>query len=251
MMNWVASLLTAFRFLTVIPLPGAQESGEENFSRSLLFFPLVGSVLGLLSAATAWLLQDVVGPLPLAVVLVGLLAGLSGALHLDGLADTADGFFSSRPRERILEIMRDSRIGAMGVIGLVLVLLLKISSLASLEPAMARRAVFLMPLAGRCVILIMMALLPYARSEGGLGSLFYGSSVRFKALAGLFFLVAAAWLVGSVGGLVAVAAGLLVAVLFCFYCRKKIGGATGDTLGAVCELTEAAVAFGYCLSFGR
>jgi len=251
MMNWVASLLTAFRFLTVIPLPGTQESGEETFSRSLLFFPVVGLVLGSLSAATAWLLQDVVEPLPLAVVLVGLLAGLSGALHLDGLADTADGFFSSRPRERILEIMRDSRIGAMGVIGLLLVLLLKISALSSLEPAMAWRAVFLMPLAGRCAILIMMALLPYARSEGGLGSLFYGSSVRFKALAGLFFLAAVAWLVGAVGGLVAVVAGLLVTVLFCFYCRKKIGGATGDTLGAVCELTEAAVAFGYCLSFGR
>ncbi|MDH3347269.1 MAG: adenosylcobinamide-GDP ribazoletransferase, partial [Desulfobulbaceae bacterium] len=190
-------------------------------------------------------------PFPLAVILVGTLAAWSGALHLDGLADTADGFFSSRPRERILEIMRDSHIGAMGVIALVLVLLLKISCLTTVETDLTWRAVLLMPLTGRCAILVMMAVLPYARSEGGLGMLFYGPAAMLKALLWLVLLIVFSWLVMGLSGIFAIMTALLITFLFCFYCKKIIGGATGDTLGAVCELAEAGVALGYCLSLGR
>jgi len=97
MNKWAGRGIAAFRFLTIVPLPGSRGTAEEELAHATPFFPLVGLVIGLLSASAAWLLSLVLPPLPGAVVLVALLATFSGALHLDGLADSADGFFSSRP----------------------------------------------------------------------------------------------------------------------------------------------------------
>jgi len=138
--------------------------------------------------------------------------------------------------------MRDSRIGAMGVVALLLVVLLKVACLAALAPRARITAVLLMPLAGRCAILAMMALLPYARaSSGGLASLFYHREVRTAAGCSLLLLAAVAWLTGGGRAIVALVATAVIVLLFSFYCRKKIGGATGDTLGAVCELAETGI----------
>ena len=187
-------------------------------------------------------------PLPAAVLLTGILLAFSGGLHLDGLADTADGLFSARIRERMLEIMRDSATGPMGVIALALVLLLKITCLAALSDRLIP-AVFLMPLAGRTAILLLMALQPYARPEGGLGSLFapYFNSpaARKTACAGLVVFAWIAWTAAGLHGLLAVSAVLLLTALSAALCHRKIGGVTGDTLGAVCELAEAAVALAF------
>jgi adenosylcobinamide-GDP ribazoletransferase len=234
-------LLAALRFLTILPLGSG--SSETDLAASVPFFPVVGLLLGAAGAALAWGLALVAPPAVAAVVVVLALAAFSGCLHLDGLSDTADGFFSSRDRKRTLEIMKDSHIGAMGMIAVVAVLLLKTAALASLPPHAWWPVVLLMPLAGRAALVVHMALLPYARTSGT-GMIFYRKQHRPAAVYGLVVLGLVCWLAFDYAGLnlrLAAAiwiACLVVCLLLAVYAYRKIGGATGDTLGAVCELIE-------------
>jgi adenosylcobinamide-GDP ribazoletransferase len=238
-----AAFAAALRFLTILPLPGRFGTAEKDLAHAAPFFPLIGLLLGCIAAPAAKLLFILLPPLPAAALTTLLLLAFSGGLHLDGLADTADGFFSARTRERMLEIMKDSSIGAMGAIALLLVLLLKTACIASLHEQMLP-AVLLMPLAGRTAILLLMALLPYPR-EQGLGRLFalyfHSSAGRTAALAGLLLCALAAHVFAGTQGLTAVAVMLLLLLCFAALCQRKIGGATGDALGAACELAETAL----------
>ena len=246
MSNLLGRFVAAFRFLTIMPLPGALGTTEQELAGATLFFPLVGLVLGLLALPVVWCLQQIFPPSVIAVLAVTLLAAFSGGLHLDGLADTADGFFSARPRERILEIMHDSASGVMGVVALVLILLLKVACLASLSTFLLP-VIFLMPLAGRTAIVLMMALLPYARPAGGLALIFYTRRSLLVALWGLICFLVAAWLAAGEQGAGAVLAVVILVLLFARFCYLKIGGATGDTLGASSELAETVVALVFTL----
>ena len=230
--------VAALRFLTVVPIPGGYGTGMEPLARSAPFFPVVGLLIGLALAVLAWALSLILWPPIVSVLLVIALAAATAGLHLDGLSDTADGFLSSRPRERILEIMKDSHVGAMGVIAIVCVLLLKTAALMSMPaPGMLWRAVLLAPVAGRCAMVISMTLLPYARPEG-LGSVFYMHRSRWNAVWAAAFLAASGYAVAGAAGLIGAGAALAVVLVFAAQCRRKIGGATGDTLGAACELAE-------------
>ncbi len=141
--------LAALRFLTIFPVPGSWGSAEEDLARSVPCFPLVGLLLGGLGAATAWALDRFKVPAMLAALaLVVLLLGFSGCLHLDGLSDSADGLFSSRSRDRMLEIMKDSHVGPMGVVAVLVILLAKFSALASM-PAQALLAGHALDAVGR------------------------------------------------------------------------------------------------------
>jgi adenosylcobinamide-GDP ribazoletransferase len=231
------ALLAAMRFLTVVPIPGTWGTAEADLGRSVPWFPVVGLMLGGVAAVAAWMLARAAPPMVAAVLVVLLLAGFSGCLHLDGLSDTADGLLSSRPRGQMLQIMHDSHAGAMGIIALVFALLAKFAALASLPAAMLAPVVLLMPLAGRSAMVVHMALLPYAR-ESGLGSVFYRKSAGPAAVGAWGLLAATAWLVLGLPGLAIGAACLLVSVALAVYFRHKIGGATGDTFGAVCEIVE-------------
>lgn len=242
-----AAFAAALRFLTIVPLPGGWGTAEKDLAHAAPFFPLVGLLLGCAAAPAAQLLFFLFPPLPAAALTVFVLLAFSGALHLDGLADTADGFFSARTKERILEIMKDSSIGTMGALALILIVLLKTVSLASLygygqgQPA---AAVLLMPLAGRTAIVLFMALLPYPR-EQGLGRLFalyfHSSAGKAAAAAGFLLCVFAAHAVAGTQGLTAVLVMLVPLLVFALFCQRKIGGATGDVLGAACELAETAL----------
>jgi adenosylcobinamide-GDP ribazoletransferase len=200
-------------------------------------------LLGAVGAALAWALSLVAPPLVAASLVVLTLAAFSGCMHLDGLSDTADGFLSSRDRQRTLEIMKDSHVGVMGVIAVIAVLLLKVAALASIPADRWWPVVLLMPPAGRAAIVVHMALLPYARSTG-LGAIFYGKKHWGTAVSGLILLAAVAWLAFDRAGLnvrlaaVVWSACLVVTLLLAVYVYRKIGGATGDTLGAVCEIVE-------------
>jgi len=249
----IGSFVAALRFLSIIPFAGSLGTSEEELARAVPFFPLVGLLFACIALPLTWCLSLILPPAVTAVLAVFILLTFSGGLHLDGLADTADGFFSSRPRERMLEIMRDSASGAMGVIALVLLLSLKIACLASMSDQLLI-AVFLMPIAGRVAILLLMAMLPYARLEGGLGNLFKDAfntqQARLRALAALLVLSGLSWAAAGSLGMLAVFAVLLVTTLFALFCRQKIGGVTGDTLGAACELAEAVTALVFILKIG-
>lgn len=230
-------LLAAIRFLTILPLPGTWGTAEADLARSAPFFPVVGILLGALAALLAWAASPVAPPMVASAGIVVLLLGFSGGFHLDGLADTADGLLSSKPRDRVLEIMKDSRVGAMGVMAIVCVLLLKFASLASLRQEYLWRAALLMPLAGRCAIVVQMALLSYVR-PGGLGAVFYASRPYLAAMEAVVVLLVACWIVLGTGGLVVAGLSIVVALGLAAYYRHKIGGATGDTFGAACEIVE-------------
>lgn len=237
-----APFFAALRFLTVLPVPGRIGLAEEDLSRSVITFPLVGLFIGGI-ALGLMRLALVLFPQPVAALfLVLVLLAISGGLHLDGLADTADGFFSSRPREKVLEIMRDSRIGPMGVIALVLVLLFKVTALSFCSLEVFSVSALLMPLAGRVAIVLLMALLPYARPQGGLATLFYFQPVRLAALGSFLLLGAVSWFLAGRAGLLVAVIVIATTLLFARACRTKINGATGDTLGAGCELVETVVA---------
>ncbi len=246
----LSCFLAAFRFLTIIPVQWHSEKDGDYFQHSLYYFPIIGGIIGLAAAGLSTLFRSVLPGQVVAVGTIIILAMASGCLHLDGLADTADGFFSSRPKERILEIMRDSRTGAMGVIVIALVLLLKFSALSSLAPSIFFKTVCLMSLAGRCSIVLTMAILPYARSEGGLGHLFYSRNCRLSALWALVFLVMLVPFVGLKTMVLVLCTTLLTVFIFALWCRGKIGGATGDTLGAVCEITETVIAVSFVNTIG-
>jgi adenosylcobinamide-GDP ribazoletransferase len=244
------SFAAALRFLTILPLPSKIGTTEAELVHAAPFFPAVGLLLGCIAAPAAKMFFFFLPPLPAALLTVFTLLAFSGGLHLDGLADTADGFFSARSQERMLEIMKDSSIGTMGAIALMFILFLKTACLASLSSEKLLAAVFLMPLAGRAAILLLMAMLPYAREEG-LGRLFavyFNSGAGWAAsLAAFLLLTWAAYAAAGPSGFAAVLSVLLLTILFALFCRCKIGGATGDTLGAACELAEAAAVLAFTL----
>jgi adenosylcobinamide-GDP ribazoletransferase len=229
--------LAALQFLTILPLPRGLTPDERALGGSLPFFPVIGLGIGATIALIDWGLGFLFPVGVTSVFAVILLIAFSGGLHTDGLADTADGFFSSRPRERILEIMRDSRTGPMGVAAIVCVVALKIALVASVSGPSRAWVLLLTPVAGRSALLVQLALLRYARPEGLVG-LFHLNRCRDHAFWALAFLVAAGGLAGGFPGLIAGVGSFLFALLFTVYIRRRIGGLTGDTLGASCELTE-------------
>lgn len=245
----LARLCTAGRFLTIVPFAWRAEHDPAQFKQCLGYFPVVGALIGVAGSLAALVLLLFLPQQVVAVIVLIYLGFISGFLHLDGLADSGDGLLSSRPRADCLRIMKDSRVGAMGVVVVFFVLLSKYSALCAMTPQTLGLAVFFMPLAGRCAILFSMARLPYARSEGGLGSLFYSDNSRTAALAALISLVVLLALFAPSHFFMTILAILATTVIFGRWCQKRLGGATGDTLGAVCELTEAATAVAFTAFF--
>ena len=234
-------------FLTRVPVGRLVAVGGDDVARSGPAFPLVGAAVGAAVGAVAFGLS---GPLPpLAAGGLALAAGavLTGAFHLDALADCADAL-GAFDRERALAIMRDHQIGAYGAVALFLDLLVKASLLAALSGG--ARVVAVAAAAGACARAMPVAvgaLLPYARASGGTGASMAGGS-KLRAVIALALAAALAVAVrGANGGAILGAAGV-VAVLSGLFWRRRIGGITGDVLGATAELAElAALAVGAAL----
>ncbi len=235
-------LFASIRFLTIVPLPGGGDCTAENLAQTTAWFPIVGAMIGGVVAAAAFGLWTVLTPGLAAVIVTVMLLGASGGFHMDGFSDTADGFFSSRPKDRILEIMKDSHVGTMGVMAVVSLILLKVAALGSLDRAAAWPTVLLMALAGRCTMVLSMRILPPASPGTGLRSLFCEKCSLLSVLWAVAALFAAAWYLLEWTGVIAAAVAVGVALVFSAQCYRKIRGATGDTLGATCELAETAVA---------
>jgi adenosylcobinamide-GDP ribazoletransferase len=256
------ALLAAFQFLTLLPIPARFEYTETICRRSVIFYPLVGAVIGLLLSLAGAGLLHIVPVLPAACFLLVIWVGLTGGLHLDGLMDTADGILSHRPREQMLEIMKDSRVGAMGVIVCVLQLLLKFALLYSLLSSGAWPSASLLlavvPIWSRWFMAASIQGWPYARRESGMGSYYQGvrrKHVYTGIVLGIVLTAAMIW-VGShiIAGIpnewpafIGVTWPYIAAfplLTFCCgygiaaYLARKLGGLTGDTYGALNELLE-------------
>lgn len=231
------SFIAALQFLTVCPWIGRVQCTERQIGRSSFWFPVVGILLGLLLAFADQLTTFIFPSLVSSSLIVILMIAVSGGLHMDGLADTADGFLSSRPRERILEIMKDSHIGVMGVLAIVSVFGLKACALSTLTDATRFSTILLVPMAGRCALVLQMATLKYVRPTG-LGTLFEQTKRRIDLVFAVSIFSGLAFYLKGTSGLIAVAAVFGLLSIFSLQTRTKIGGYTGDTLGASCELAE-------------
>lgn len=237
-------LWIALQFLTCIPVPRVTGYGEDDraHGRAVLFYPLVGLMLGALLSGVAWWLQG--QPLLLgAALLLTLWVALTGALHLDGLADSADAWMGGLgDRQRTLEIMKDTCSGSIAVVAVVLVLLLKFTALVSLLETRPLEYLLFVPLLARTAVVVLLLVTPYVRSDG-IASRWAGSIP--EAQAWLVVLVATvSVLLLSWRGVVLLWITLLGLMLLRWLMMRRLGGMTGDTAGATIELLELAVLAG-------
>ena len=238
----MTSFLLALQFLTTIPL-WMKSATDKQLANSLIFFPVVGLFLGLiLIGMNGLLLALKFDYFIINIILVIFLLIITGSLHLDGLADTFDAVSSNKNKEEMLKIMRDPHIATMGVISIVSVILLKISLLYSIAPSLKNAALIIMCTAGRWSMVLDMLIFPYARDEGK--AKIYTKNINARIF--IFSTIIAVCVIGGVlrlKGLFVFAAIGGLAYLGGKFAERKLGGITGDTLGATNELIEIAALF--------
>jgi adenosylcobinamide-GDP ribazoletransferase len=233
-------LRLAASFLTIIPILDQRPRQAEEVAASFRWFPLIGFALGAALALVDYLLSPMLGPSARAAVVVIALVVVTGGVHLDGLADTADALGAGRDRPRALDILRDSRIGTFGAIALFFVLTLKLAALAGAVHVGRYRAIFLAPGLGRWAMVMVADRMTYLRREGaGVALLAQGEQRNWWAAS--LIAIAGVILAHSLAGWAAIAlAGALTLLLRGCY-RRWLGGVTGDLLGAAGEIVETAV----------
>ena len=241
-MDLFKGLITALRTLSILPVPGKD---AHDFSKSLYWFVLVGLLLGaLLYAVTIGIYQGIGNQWPEASALLIVVLGifLTRGMHLDGLADFADGFGGGFDRERTLAIMKDSSLGAFGVIALIIVLLAKWVVLARLFELSGAIWIISAYVISRTMHVDLMTTLPYARQEGTAGPFTKNAGRRHR----FFGLLQAVVIVYLLNGLAGVGALIIIwsfTQFFGLWCLKRVGGITGDLVGACSEMTETLVLF--------
>ena len=240
------------QFLTRISIVKQTIWTEESFGKSVKYFPAVGAVLGICYAVPLFILVYLTdGKFSIFTGAAGffLTVILTGGIHCDGLMDTADGIFSGREREKMLEIMKDSRAGAFGVVALVTVAALEISALAELAKNFSMLlffAVYSAPIIGRLAMVFVISNFPYARPEG-LGKAFskYATPKTFftALIETIFLLMPIIFLSVKIfaTSIIALVAAIIFALYFGKYVTEKLGGLTGDIYGAVEFLAEVLV----------
>jgi adenosylcobinamide-GDP ribazoletransferase len=233
----MVSLLTAIQFLTIFPAVIRRAFTAQELGRSVGFFPLVGLLLGGIFYGLAGGLQLIFPSQVVAVLLLTTWLLLTRALHFDGFLDTCDGLFGGFTPERRLEIMRDSRVGAFGVAGGGLLLLAKYTALVSL-PNLS--GLLLAPVLGRWVLSVAIYAYPYAR-EKGLGRDMKDNVRPSQVILATILTLLAAWFFAGWTGLLAFALTGIVLWLGAGFILRRIPGLTGDSYGALCELTELVV----------
>ena len=236
-------LISAFQFLTILPLGKPRELDASKITPC---FPIVGLGIGLILLLADYLFSALWPVSVVSLLDIMLLAILSGGLHLDGLGDTADGLFSHKSPERALAIMRDSRIGAMGLLAILFVLAIK---WASLQGVAEHRALYLLiiPAYSRGAMMFGIKFLNYGRPEGGVGTDFFSRKPPMVALTSLLLPILislwlgypAIWLNGLF---------ILVTALILLYFKRRLGCITGDMLGAMAEVEEACLFLVACAS---
>lgn len=227
----------AFQFLTIIPLPFTVRCEEGDLGRSMSFFPLVGLTLGALLAGTDYLIAPWLPREVADLLLIIALSAVTGALHLDGLADVCDGLAARGGRERFLEVMKDSRIGAVGVVGLVLGLLLKYQAFVHIPLEYKREALLFFPMAARFSQVQLTVGARRARTDG-LGSLFISGAGIWQFIAAYAVTLTAAYLLLGIRGIYCAIVLYAFTWLFKSWFHKRLGGITGDVIGCVSEFNE-------------
>lgn len=228
---------TACQFLTIIPLPFRLNYQDGDLGRSMRWFPLVGLAIGALLAGLHYCLLLIFPESIVAVILVAVLAAVTGGLHLDGLADVFDGFGARGNRERFLAVMKDSSTGAIGAVALFLGLILKFQALLHLPAGVKYGAIVIFPAAARFSQLLLTVGSRRARTDG-LGAAFIATAGGVEMLIAAATLLAAAFLLLGITGIICCLVVALFACLSRSYFHRRLGGVTGDIIGCTSELAE-------------
>ena len=240
------SFLAALRFLTIIPLPGRREVSPKAVGRSIVYFPLVGVIIGLILVGLNWLLGLLLPSALVNVLLVVVLAALSGALHLDGFIDTCDGMAGGKTVEERWRVMQDSRAGSFGIVGVCLLLLVKYVSLNAVLAPWLVPTLVLMPVVSRWAMVYAVFAYPYAKPSG-LGKAFKQGVGWVKFTIATVITLAVAVALAQLTGFIIMLAVWVIVVAMAAYLKGKFGGLTGDTYGAINEVAEVCLLILVCL----
>lgn len=236
------NFLAALAFLTIIPV---RSSAQWEDNGKILHFPFVGLMIGGMLCGVDYAASMVFEPGLRSLIDVLFLVVITRGLHLDGLADTADGLLSHRSREASLQIMRDSRIGTMGVLALVFCILFKWGGILYMPEGNRWLFLLLAPAFARSSLVIGLVLMPYARAGGGLAK--HMTEAGKGTLAFILIPVILPFLLDwKIAIVMNIGFAFCVALLLWFY-RKRINGVTGDTLGGMCEIVECVILVTGCL----
>jgi len=238
----IDSLILYFQFFTRIPIPIAVDEPEEKMRSGVRFFSLFGLMIGFLEAIVYWPLQYLFSPSIAWIFVLFFDVMLTGGFHLDALSDMADGLFSSRDKDRMLEIMKDSRVGSNGVLAIVFYYLLLVSSFLVLLPELSIRlqatVILLLNLVGKNGISLLFYQMQYAGSNAqGLGTTFLNVKKQNILFCQLFSFLVLLLFLGRVG-IACYIANILVAWLYRKLVMNKVGGFNGDTLGACSPISQ-------------
>ncbi len=235
------SFLIAMTFLTRVRVPWPSAVVNQSPRWALAFFPLIGMFLGVFALLCFRLASAVVSPLVAATMTVALTAIATGALHEDGLADAADGFGGGWNKEQTLAIMRDSRIGSFGTLALLFATLLKVGSLSAANPESIAAILIGGHVLARWSSLPLMHVLSYARAGVGIESHLGLAATRRVVVVGTMVAATVLLLLGVRSVAVAAAAAVAIVIATGHYYSRRVGGYTGDCLGATNQLVECAV----------
>ena len=239
--------LIALQFLTILPIKIKSEIKEKDFGRSLLYFPIVGLMIGLLLSVTAFFLSFLPGLIKGAIIL-SISIFITGGIHLDGFADTCDGLYAGKSKERILEIMRDPHIGTMGIIALVCLLLLKFTLIIGIPKDLLWKSFIMMAAFSRWSQGLACYSCKYVR-ENGKAKFFIEYARKKDIVIGALFIFGLFFFLARLKGTLIFIASSLPTLLFIEYVKRKINGMTGDTIGATSEIAEVSTLF-FVLAFG-
>lgn len=228
-------LLAALQFLTIFPTVIRRPFTLPELGRATAFYPLVGLLLGVILLTIHLGFGYILPPLLTTAITLAAWVALTRALHFDGFLDSVDGLFGGFTPERRLEIMRDSRVGAFGVVGGGLLLLIKFSAIYSLTEIFP--AIMLAPVLGRWAITLAVVFFPYARDKG-MGRGIKNNARWTQALFATITTLAAAWLLAQWSGIAVCALVIAVMLAWLEFVRQRIPGMTGDIYGATCEIIE-------------
>ncbi len=236
----MTSPLLALQFLTVIPVK-IKDFKDNDIARSAVYFPVIGLLLGfILLLVGKGLVFLNFNTLTTSVMIVAVLAVMTGSMHLDGLSDTSDALLSRKSKDEMLDIMRDSHIGAMGATAIILVLMLKVVIISSLGYSMMAPALILMCMTSRTSLVMAMFLFPYARKEGKAKTYMEQKSIKTLVIAAALAILFAAF-TWRIRGLITLSVTILFVYLMGMSTVRRLGGITGDTLGAMAEISEIIV----------
>ncbi|MEK7812656.1 MAG: adenosylcobinamide-GDP ribazoletransferase [Candidatus Desantisbacteria bacterium] len=237
--------IIALQFLTRLTINPNIDVTEKRLGESIVFFPVIGCMLGCILIVSDMFLSKVLflSPPTVNLLIIIILIWLTCGLHLDGLADTIDGLSGAREKEEILFIMRGSCVGVMGVLSLICLLAVKVCFLGEIQPEFKNQTLLLMPLMGRWGIVIASCLSPYARDDGKAKAFIAQAGIKELSLTTIFTVGLTFALIGWKGMLLTFLIPLFVLIWIRFLI-VKIGGITGDTLGACCECSEVLVLIG-------